>query len=212
MAESQVTKNSWPHVFHCSKDYWFIWHSLLGSFFTLLNPWFPSSIQVPVQSRKCVRKRWPSLYICSSVITLEFVILLQVLTETDHCYCVLLNAHGGAAFPSEKEQHDCNSSNTSSLSTGSDSEKAKNTKVKIISFFHFWDSWAFYCGRLAFVSSSFISADLCEHLRRLFKRSSIDHSMWRFGMFGNLWLQLTLFSGFVSYQMVREAYDGMYQL
>lgn len=69
------------------------------------------------------------------------------MTETDHCYCVLLNAHGGAAFPSEKEQHDCNSSNTSSLSTGSDSEKAKNTK-------------------------------------------------------------LTLFSGFVSYQMVREAYDA----
>lgn len=69
--------------------------------------------------------------------TLEFVILLQVLTETDHCYCVLLNAHGGAAFPSEKEQHDCNSSNTSSLSTGSDSEKTKNTKVRIISFFHY---------------------------------------------------------------------------
>ncbi|XP_034674895.1 uncharacterized protein KIAA0930 homolog isoform X2 [Vitis riparia] len=71
----------------------------------------------------------------------------EVLTETDHCYCVLLNAHDGAAFPSEKTSPDCSSSNTSSLRIDTDSEKSKNTK-------------------------------------------------------------LTLFSGFVSYQMVREAYDA----
>lgn len=29
--------------------------------------------------------------------------LLQVLTEADHCYCVLLNARGGAAFPTDEE-------------------------------------------------------------------------------------------------------------
>lgn len=28
----------------------------------------------------------------------------------------------------------------------------------------------------------------------------------------SLWLQITLFSGFVSYQMVRDAYDGMSEL
>lgn len=55
----------------------------------------------------------------------------QVLTETDHCYCVLLNAHDGAAFPSEKTSPDCSSSNTSSLRIDTDSEKSKNTKVGV---------------------------------------------------------------------------------
>lgn len=55
----------------------------------------------------------------------------QVLTETDHCYCVLLNAHGGAAFPSEKTSPDCSSSNTSSLKIETDFEKSDNTKVDV---------------------------------------------------------------------------------
>lgn len=58
-----------------------------------------------------------------------FLIYLQVLTETDHCYCVLLNAHDGAAFPSEKTSPECGSSNTSSLRVDTGFEKSKNTKV-----------------------------------------------------------------------------------
>ncbi|XP_017190184.3 uncharacterized protein [Malus domestica] len=71
----------------------------------------------------------------------------KVLTETDHCYCVILNAHDGAAFPREKESNDCSPSDSSSLTVETNSAKMKNTK-------------------------------------------------------------LTLFSGFVSYQMVRDAYDA----
>ncbi|XP_048331565.1 uncharacterized protein LOC107408927 isoform X9 [Ziziphus jujuba] len=71
----------------------------------------------------------------------------KVLTETDHCYCVLLNAHGGAAFPSENEQHNCSTSEISPMRIESNTGKTQNTK-------------------------------------------------------------LTLFSGFVSYQMVRDAYDA----
>ncbi|PPD74888.1 hypothetical protein GOBAR_DD28184 [Gossypium barbadense] len=71
----------------------------------------------------------------------------QVLTETDHCYCVLVNALDGAAFPSEKDTNDSSSSNKVPLRVDTNSMKTKNSK-------------------------------------------------------------LTLFSGFVSYQMVRDAYDG----
>ncbi|XP_028950417.1 uncharacterized protein LOC126604173 isoform X3 [Malus sylvestris] len=71
----------------------------------------------------------------------------KVLTETDHCYCVILNAHDGAAFPRVREVDECSSSDSSSLRIETNSAKTKNTK-------------------------------------------------------------LTLFSGFVSYQMVRDAYDA----
>jgi len=53
----------------------------------------------------------------------------QVLTEKDHCYCVVLNAHDGAAFPSEKVSNDCSTSNSSSLEVHTRSDKKKDTKV-----------------------------------------------------------------------------------
>lgn len=53
---------------------------------------------------------------------------LQVLSDTDHCYCVLLNANGGAAFPSEKVPEDCGSSDSSS-SKKADTRKSNKTKV-----------------------------------------------------------------------------------
>jgi hypothetical protein len=36
-------------------------------------------------------------FLCFNV----FVMLSQILTDPDHCYCVLLNARGGAALPPE---------------------------------------------------------------------------------------------------------------
>ncbi|KAF2541448.1 hypothetical protein F2Q68_00031479 [Brassica cretica] len=68
----------------------------------------------------------------------------HVLTEKDHCYCVLLNSHDGAAFPSADVKTDKDSSGSN---TNTDPRRVKDPKV-------------------------------------------------------------TLFSGFVSYQMVREAYEG----
>ncbi|KAF8377670.1 hypothetical protein HHK36_031054 [Tetracentron sinense] len=85
--------------------------------------------------------------ICFAIDDFDSTFDAVVLTEMDHCYCVLLNAHDGAAFPTEKAVHDSSSSMISSLRIDTDSERAKNSK-------------------------------------------------------------LTLFSGFVSYQMVREAYDA----
>ncbi|KAG7020616.1 hypothetical protein SDJN02_17302 [Cucurbita argyrosperma subsp. argyrosperma] len=36
-------------------------------------------------------------------------VIIQVLTETDDCYCVLLNAHDGVAFPGKDYEENCNS-------------------------------------------------------------------------------------------------------
>ncbi|CAN1341294.1 Uncharacterized protein KIAA0930 homolog [Linum perenne] len=77
--------------------------------------------------------------ICFAVDDFDSTIDAVVLTERDHCYCVLLNAHDGAAFPTEDESHDSSSSSS------------------------------------------------CQ-------RSDTN--------------SLTLFSGFVSYQMVRQAYEA----
>ncbi|TYI51783.1 hypothetical protein E1A91_D12G200900v1, partial [Gossypium mustelinum] len=85
----------------------------------------------------------------STKVTSLFVHLhpFSVLTEIDRCYCVLVNALDGAAFPSEKDTNDSSSSNKVPLRVDTNSMKTKNSK-------------------------------------------------------------LTLFSGFVSYQMVRDAYDA----
>ena len=54
---------------------------------------------------------------------------MQVLTDTDHCYCVLLNALDGAAFPNEKDTNDSSSSNKLPLRVDTNSMKTKNSKV-----------------------------------------------------------------------------------
>lgn len=52
-----------------------------------------------------------------------------MLTERDHCYCVLLNAHDGAAFPSDKELQDGSSSSNFCQKNDTSSGKEKNSKV-----------------------------------------------------------------------------------
>ncbi|KAF3447467.1 hypothetical protein FNV43_RR12653 [Rhamnella rubrinervis] len=99
----------------------------------------PSRVNFQLDSKKEVETTPAYPDICFAVDDFDSTFDAVVLTETDHCYCVLLNAHGGAAFPSENELTDCSS----------DTNKAKTQNTK-----------------------------------------------------------LTLFSGFVSYQMVRDAYDA----
>ncbi|KAM4087162.1 hypothetical protein ACJW30_10G156700 [Castanea mollissima] len=118
----------------------------------------PSRVNFHLDSKKEVETTPAYPDICFAVDDFDSTFDAVVLTEIDHCYCVLLNAHGGAAFPSddahcgaasasEKESQASSSSDTSSLRVDTNSGKTKNTK-------------------------------------------------------------LTLFSGFVSYQMVRDAYDA----
>ncbi|KAK9163630.1 hypothetical protein Syun_004532 [Stephania yunnanensis] len=85
--------------------------------------------------------------ICFAVDDFDSTFGAVVLTETDQCYCVLLNAHDGAGFPSENGSSTSSSTVSSHAANDSNSGKPNSSK-------------------------------------------------------------LTVFSGFVSYQMVREAYDA----
>lgn len=116
----------------------------------------PSRVNFQLDSRKEVETTPAYPDICFAVDDFDSTFDAVVLTETDHCFCVLLNANDGAAFPSDDASHgaapsidmepqDCSSSNNSSLRV--DTNPAKSNKI-------------------------------------------------------------TLFSGFVSYQMVRDAYDA----
>ncbi|KAF1871662.1 hypothetical protein Lal_00020456 [Lupinus albus] len=85
--------------------------------------------------------------ICFAIDDFDSTFDAVVLTEKDHCFCVVLNAHDGAALRNEKVADDYSTSGGSTLKVETSSAKKKDTK-------------------------------------------------------------LTIFSGFVSYQMVRDAYDA----
>lgn len=103
----------------------------------------PSRVNFQLDHKKAVETLPAYPNICFAVDDFDDTFDAVVLSETDHCFCVLLNAHGGAAFPAEHDNFDSHRSQR----TDSDSEISKKSK-------------------------------------------------------------LTLFSGFVSYQMVREAFDA----
>ncbi|XP_011069807.1 uncharacterized protein KIAA0930 homolog [Sesamum indicum] len=107
----------------------------------------PSRINFHLDSRKEVETTPAYPDICFAVDDFDSTFDAVVLTDTDHCYCVLLNAHDGAAFPCEKKPEQPAGSDISSSENVTGGGKIKNSKI-------------------------------------------------------------TLFSGFVSYQMVREAYDA----
>ncbi|CAN4092185.1 unnamed protein product [Withania somnifera] len=105
----------------------------------------PSRINFHLDSRKAIETTSAYPEICFAVDDFDSTFDAVVLTDVDHCYCVLLNAHDGAAFPREKIQQDCSAAGTSRSDTSSGKVPAS---------------------------------------------------------------KITLFSGFVSYQMVRDAYDA----
>lgn len=53
------------------------------------------------------------------------------MSERNHCYCVLLNAHGGPAFPTDEDLPECNSSRP--VNVHKDVEEAKPSKVYLFS-------------------------------------------------------------------------------
>ncbi|KAK8683984.1 hypothetical protein V6N13_040022 [Hibiscus sabdariffa] len=107
----------------------------------------PSRVNFHLDSEKEVETTPAYPDICFAIDDFDSTFDAVVLTDTDHCYCVLLDAVDGAAFPSEKGTNDSSSSDKLPLRVDTDSMKTKNSK-------------------------------------------------------------LTLFSGFVCYQMVRDAYDA----
>ncbi|KAK5831947.1 uncharacterized protein LOC108450412 [Gossypium arboreum] len=106
----------------------------------------PSRVNSHLDSKKEVETTPAYPDICFAIDDFDSTFDAVVLTDTDLCYCVLLNALDGAGFPSETDKNDSCSSNKLPLGVDTNSTRTKNCK-------------------------------------------------------------LTLFSGFVSYQMVRDAYD-----
>ncbi|THG07764.1 hypothetical protein TEA_025629 [Camellia sinensis var. sinensis] len=92
----------------------------------------PSRVDFHLDSTKEVETTPAYPDICFAVDDFDSTFDAVVLTDTDHCYCVLLNADGGAAFPSEKPAQDCSSSDISSLRTDTGSEQTNKTKERQI--------------------------------------------------------------------------------
>ncbi|XP_020591122.1 uncharacterized protein LOC110031984 [Phalaenopsis equestris] len=104
----------------------------------------PSRVNFQLGFKKAVETLPAYPDICFAIDDFDDTFDAVVLSEANHCYCVLLNAHGGAAFPEDSSGHE-----TNSYGSAKHSNSDKGTLPK-----------------------------------------------------------LTLFSGFVSYQMVLEAYEA----
>ncbi|KAJ6399907.1 hypothetical protein OIU84_015542 [Salix udensis] len=89
----------------------------------------PSRVNFQLDSKKEVEPTpaYPDIFF--SVDDFDSTFDAVVLTERDHCYCVLLNAHDGAAFPSDKELHDGSSSSNVFQKNDTSVGKEKNSKV-----------------------------------------------------------------------------------
>ncbi|XP_031376399.1 uncharacterized protein KIAA0930 homolog isoform X2 [Punica granatum] len=73
--------------------------------------------------------------ICFAVDDFDSTFDAVVLSSTDHCYCVLLNAHDGAAFPSVKELSDGSSSNAPPGKVETNPGSSNSKKITLFSGF-----------------------------------------------------------------------------
>lgn len=95
----------------------------------------PDRVNFHVDSRKEVETTSAYPDICFAVDDFDSTFDAMVLTDADHCFCVLLNAHGGAAFPSETISQECSPSDNSSANSRTNTGKIKHTKVTLFSGF-----------------------------------------------------------------------------
>ncbi|ONM00540.1 CW7 [Zea mays] len=69
--------------------------------------------------------------------TVFFFKFKQVLSDPEHCYCVILNAHDGAAFPEESECKNPVSNTQPGMSCGSAQEKPPKVPLFVTVYFSF---------------------------------------------------------------------------
>lgn len=93
----------------------------------------PSRVDFQLDFKKDVETVPAYPNICFAVDDFDDTFDAVVLTETDHCYCVLLNSNGGAAFPEAETVNDPSSCRASTVAI--DSEKAKEPKLTLFSGF-----------------------------------------------------------------------------
>ncbi|KAF2912339.1 hypothetical protein DAI22_10g001400 [Oryza sativa Japonica Group] len=80
----------------------------------------PSRVNFHLDRRKAVETVPAYPNICFSVDDFDDTFDAVVLSDPEHCYCVILNAHDGAAFPEDTESKNASSN---LLNTGSNQEK-----------------------------------------------------------------------------------------
>lgn len=91
----------------------------------------PSRVNFQLDHKKAVETLPAYPNICFAVDDFDDTFDAVVLSETDHCFCVLLNAHGGAAFPAEHDDSDTHGSQN----MDSDSDRGKISKLTLFSGF-----------------------------------------------------------------------------
>ncbi|TYH17874.1 hypothetical protein ES288_A05G225800v1 [Gossypium darwinii] len=92
----------------------------------------PSRVNFHLDSKKEVETTPAYPDICFAIDDFDSTFDAVVLTDTDLCYCVLLNALDGAGFPSETDKNDSCSSNKLPLGVDTNSTRTKNCKVWVL--------------------------------------------------------------------------------
>ncbi|XP_031376398.1 uncharacterized protein KIAA0930 homolog isoform X1 [Punica granatum] len=95
----------------------------------------PSRITFHLDAKKEVETSPAYPDICFAVDDFDSTFDAVVLSSTDHCYCVLLNAHDGAAFPSVKELSDGSSSNAPPGKVETNPGSSNSKKITLFSGF-----------------------------------------------------------------------------
>ncbi|XP_044435758.1 uncharacterized protein [Triticum aestivum] len=82
----------------------------------------PSRVNFRLDQRKAVETvpAYPNIYF--SIDDFDDPFDAVVLSDPEHCYCVILNAHDGAAFPEESESSNVGSNIQSGINSGSSGE------------------------------------------------------------------------------------------
>uniref|UniRef100_A0A0D9XH71 Uncharacterized protein n=1 Tax=Leersia perrieri TaxID=77586 RepID=A0A0D9XH71_9ORYZ len=83
----------------------------------------PSRVNFHLDRRKAVETVPAYPNICFSVDDFDDTFDAVVLSDSEHCYCVILNAHDGAAFPEDAELKTSSTNVLSGINTGSNQEK-----------------------------------------------------------------------------------------
>lgn len=95
----------------------------------------PSRVNFQLDSKKAAETLPAYPDICFAVDDFDDTFDAVVLTERDHCYCVILNAEGGAAFPLDNFTQECSSDRASNVGQTGDSANASGSKVSLFSGF-----------------------------------------------------------------------------
>ncbi|KAK3131791.1 hypothetical protein QOZ80_6AG0511530 [Eleusine coracana subsp. coracana] len=83
----------------------------------------PSRVNFHLDRRKAVETVPAYPNICFSVDDFDDTFDAVVLSDPEHCYCVILNAHDGAAFPEESEANNSSSSTQTGVNSLSSQQK-----------------------------------------------------------------------------------------